>query len=196
MLETQRVTPRPRLLPGGLRAGLALLLLGLCHCGPSGECNGRVGGRPVKAKIDGASKLLITPPTENPNHSERVAHLQLVYDDGVSFLVRVRLPAERDPTAIPFGPGLEARPAGTGRVSHFEVRGVEDAPAVRSGVLTVAHPSTTGVEGTFQAQFEDGSELSCSFDVSGRNCLYEDQPPPSDNMPRAPTDPCAGLPGT
>jgi hypothetical protein len=177
------------------RAGLALLCLGLCHCGPEGECTGSMGGRALKVKLDGASDVLITPPTENQDKSERVAHLRLVYDEGVAFAVRVVLPAKRDPTDIPFGPGVEARPAGDGRVARFEVRGMEDAPAVRSGVVTVAHPSTTGVEGRFQVRFEDASELTCSFDVSGRNCLYEDQPPPPGNVPLPPTDPCAGLPG-
>jgi hypothetical protein len=154
--------------------GLLLATLLALGCGgPSGECTGTVGAAAIRAELGGDTKLALT-----ESLTSRVALMVLDYGDGAFFVdTIVSLPAEQGPTQIPFGPGTPQRPVAEGLVPRFLVTRPESVPAIRSGVMTVALTSSESVEGSFDVEFEDASTMHCTFDVSGKTNIEDDQVP-------------------
>jgi hypothetical protein len=169
---------------------LLLLALPLVACGPKGECEGAVGAVPVRSEIQGSSQLFIR--EGNPGHNYgggvRIADMELNYGEGsLSVLIEVALPREQRLTPVPFGshvPVPEDR--GLGHVRQFVVKRPENAPAVREGVLSVRLADPYTLEGNFDVSFEDGSGARCTFDLSGKNFVFDDQPPCSGPAPCTP----------
>jgi hypothetical protein len=157
---------------------LALLLsLGVLGCGgPSGECTGNVGSVPIVGELGGETKLLIG--QASPENLARRAAMVLEYADGAAFIeVELILPADRGSTAISFGPEVQPGEPGSGFVSRFRFPRPDTSPGVREGVLTVRQVDPFHLEGNFEVEFEDASELRCTFDVTGENRHQDDQLP-------------------
>lgn len=149
------------------------LLLGGCHS-RSGECSGQMGPTPVSGELGGETALVIGGLLE----SGRIARMVLDYGDGAVFVdTEIYLPADQDPTPVPFGPGTPERPAAQGRVSRFRISGPAGTPALRAGVMTVRLDSAESIAGDFDVQFEDDSRLRCTFDVTGKSVADGDQVP-------------------
>ncbi|WNG32991.1 hypothetical protein F0U61_04690 [Archangium violaceum] len=169
----------------GVRRGALCLLLGaglLTGCGPSGRCDGTVGGTLIQGDIDGDSSLTIQPTTFSVNQSAHVrgAWLQLSYGEGaLRLLMEIKLPAEQDTTELPLVMTEEEwrqRPPQNGAVSIWKLESPANAPALSGGTITVKLADANNLEGKLNAQFEDGSRLECTYDVRGKNFVPGDDP--------------------
>ncbi|WP_157823871.1 hypothetical protein [Melittangium boletus] len=170
----------------GIRRGATGLLLGaslLTGCGPSGRCEGFVGGTRIQGDIDGDSMLVIRPMPFRPSNTGayvRGAQLELLYGDGaLRLLLEIRLPAEQDTTELPLvltEDESNQRLPQDGRVSIWSIQTPTDAPELRGGSLTVKLADANNLEGKIDARFEDGSQLECTYDVRGRNFFPGDDP--------------------
>jgi hypothetical protein len=155
----------------------------LTGCGPEGHCEGFVGGTRIEGNLDGDSTLLIVPMTFSPSNQGayvRGAQLQLFYGDSkLRVLAEVRLPAEQDLTDIPLGLSQEEwtqRLPQEGAVSIFALQAPENAPRVSGGTFSVRLADPHNLEGKFDARFEDGSRLECTYDLRGKNYVPGDDP--------------------
>lgn len=154
---------------------VTVLLLTGCR-GPSGECTGSAGATDVSGELGGETKMVIV--SGGDQGPGRVALMLLDYGDGKLFIdTRVGLPADRDPKQIPFGPGTPQRDLSEGSVPRFRLERPEGAPALRSGVMTVQLNGAENVAGSFDVQFEDDSSMRCTFDVTGKTGIEDDQVP-------------------
>jgi hypothetical protein len=176
----------PSLRSPGLRRGAACLFLGamlLTGCGPSGACEGTVGGTRIQGDIDGDSQLAIVSTTFSP-HNEgayvRAARLQLFYGDGaLQLLTEVKLPAEQDTTVLPLVMTQEEwqqRLPQEGAVSTWLIKTPQGAPRLSGGTLSVRLADANRVEGKIDAHFEDGSRFECTSDIRGQNYVPGDDP--------------------
>jgi hypothetical protein len=167
-----------------------LLALPLAACGPQGECEGAVGAVPVRGELGGDSQLFIRDgiPGQNYGGGARIADLALDYGEGeLTIAMEVALPRKQGATPVPFGPQVPPpEDRGIGHVRQFIVKRPEDAPSVREGLLTVRLADPNTLEGNFDVSFEDGSGARCTFDLSGKNFVFEDQPPCSGPAPCPP----------
>lgn len=152
---------------------VATLCLAACG-GPSGTCTGTVGSSTLSADLGGETKVLFVGGLD----TNRIARMVLDYGDGDLFVdTEIWLPANQDTSAVPFGKGTPERPVAEGLVTRFRVPEPKGAPAVRSGVFTVRQASATHLEGQLDVTFADASEAHCTFDVSGKTTIEDDQVP-------------------
>jgi hypothetical protein len=168
------------------RRGATCLLLGatlLTGCGPSGTCEGSVGGTRIQGDIDGDSTLSILPMTFRPQNEGayvRGARLQLFYGDGaLQLMTEIKLPAEQDTTVLPLVMTEEEwaqRQPQEGAVSLWHMTRPEDAPRLSGGTLSVRLADANNLEGKIDARFEDGSRLECTYDIRGQNYVPGDDP--------------------
>lgn len=172
----------PLFLSPDVRRGTLGLVLGaalLTGCGPSGRCEGTVGGTPISGDIDGDSTLAIRPMNSEAAPT-RGAWLRLNYGDGALQLLTVlSLPAEQDTTALPLVMSpeeIQQRKPQDGRVSVWKLQAPADAPALSGGTLTVKLADANNLEGKLDALFEDGSHLECTYDIRGKNTVPGDDP--------------------
>ncbi|MFL5353695.1 hypothetical protein [Archangium sp.] len=173
---------RPFFLFPHVRRGVTGLVLGavlLTGCGPSGRCEGTVGGTHISGDIDGDSMLTIRPMNSDVAPT-RGAWLRLNYGDGaLQLLTVISLPAEQDTMALPLVMSPEEiaqhKPQ-DGRVSVWKLRAPADAPALGGGTITVKLADANNLEGKIDALFEDGSHLECTYDVRGKNTVPGDDP--------------------
>jgi hypothetical protein len=156
-------------------AASAIVVLLLSGCSSArGECSGQMGPEAVSGELGGDTALVIGGLID----TGRIARMVLDYGDGTLLVdTEIYLPAEQDPTAVPFGPGTPERPAAEGKVTRFRLSGPPGAPALRAGVMTVRLDSAESIAGDFDVQFEDDSRLRCNFDVTGKSVADGDQVP-------------------
>lgn len=173
---------KPFFLSPDVRRGATSLVLGaalLTGCGPSGRCEGTVGGTHVSGDIDGDSSLTLRPMAGDVAPT-RGAWLRLNYGDGaLQLLTVISLPAEQDTTALPLvmSPAeIEQHKPQDGRVSIWKLQAPADAPALGGGTFTVKLADANNLEGKIDALFEDGSHLECTYDVRGKNTVPGDDP--------------------
>jgi hypothetical protein len=162
------------------------LLLGaalLAGCGPSGQCDGMVGGTRVHGDIDGDSLLVIHPANFRPTDESaqvRAAKLRLSYGEGAMVLItELKLPARQDTTPLPLVLSQEEaqrRQASEGMVSLWKLEAPAQAPALSGGTFTVRLADPNNLEGKIDALFEDGSRLECTYDLRGPNYVPGDDP--------------------
>lgn len=165
---------------------LPCLLLGaalLGGCGPEGRCEGTVGGTPIQGDLDGDSSLVIVPANFHPKGEGayvRAARLQLFYgDSALRLITEVKLPAEQDTTELPLGLSEEEwsqRRPQDGAVSIWHLQAPADAPRLSGGTFSVKLADANNLEGKFDARFEDGSRLKCTYDIRGQNFVPGDDP--------------------
>lgn len=176
---------KPFFLLHPVRRGTTGLMLGaalLTGCGPSGRCEGTVGGTRISSDIDGDSMLAIMPSTfgQGEGAPVRGAWLQLNYGDGsLKLAMALKLPAEQDTTALPLVMSqeeLEQRKPQEGMVSMWKLQAPADAPVPSGGTVTVKLADANNLEGKIDALFEDGSHLECTYDVHGKNTVPGDDP--------------------
>ncbi|MBF5041335.1 hypothetical protein FGE12_02980 [Aggregicoccus sp. 17bor-14] len=152
---------------------IAALCLAACG-GPSGSCSGTLGPSTLNAELGGETKVLFGGGLER----NRIARMVLDYGDGALFVdTELWLPANQGMSAVPFGEGAPERPIAEGLVTRFRVPEPKGAPAVRSGVFTVRQASATHLEGQLDVTFADASQAHCTFDVSGKTTIEDDQIP-------------------
>lgn len=155
----------------------------LTGCGPEGRCEGTVGGTRLQGELDGDSLLTIVPSTFHPEEETafvRAARLQLFYGNSVLRLIaEVKLPAEQDTTELPLGLSEEEwsqRRPQDGAVSIWKLQAPSDAPPLSGGTFSVKLADANHLVGKFDARFEDGSRLECSYDLRGQNYVPGDDP--------------------
>jgi len=164
-------------------AGVLLGTALLTGCGPSGQCDGMVGGTRVHGDIDGDSTVAIVPRTFRPDDQSahvRGALLQLNYGDGaLKLMAEIKLPASQDTTELPLVLSQEEqaqRLPQDGMVALWLIKAPIEAPKTVGGTITVKLPDANNLEGQFDAQFEDGSRLECTYDLRGPNTVPGDDP--------------------
>ncbi|QRN93589.1 hypothetical protein JRI60_30985 [Archangium violaceum] len=155
----------------------------LAGCGPSGECEGFVGATPIRGSIDGDSLLDIRPAPFRPRQEAAIvrgALLHLRYGDGaLDLAVQIKLPADQELTDLPLVMTEEEwaqRLPQEGAVSLWKMAAPSDAPRLTGGTFSVELADANNLQGRFDARFEDGSRLECTYDVRGQNYVPGDDP--------------------
>ncbi len=155
----------------------------LTGCGPEGRCEGTVGGTRIEGRLDGDSMLTIVPSSFHPEEETawvRAARLQLFYgDNALRLIAEVKLPATQDMTDLPLGLSREEwlqRQPQDGAVSIWKLQAPADAPPLSGGTFSVRFADANHLEGKFDALFEDGSRLECTYDLRGENYVPGDDP--------------------
>jgi hypothetical protein len=142
-----------------------------------------VGGTRVHGDIDGDSVLVIVPTTFKPDDESaqvRGALLRLNYGDGaLRLMAELKLPARQDTTELPLvlrPEEYDQRLPQDGRVATWSIQAPTDAPNPSGGTFTVKLADANNLEGRFEALFEDGSRLECTYDIRGQNYVPGDDP--------------------